>query len=68
VMSAAAPTFGGKSALVWGPEWLRGRSIPAGPDAAPVAISRSWGWIVAAIVIGVSFILVLGRGMNFQNR
>jgi hypothetical protein len=65
VMSAAAPTFGGKSALVWGPEWLRGSSIPAGPDAAPIAIQRNWAWIVAGIVIGVSFIFVLGPGLQF---
>ena len=65
VMAAAAPTFGGKSALVWGPEWLRGRSIAAGPDAEAVTIPRSWGWIVAGVVIGVCFVVVLGPGVHF---
>jgi hypothetical protein len=65
VMSAAAPSFGGKSALIWGPEWLRGRGIPAGPDATPVPIERNWAWIVAGIVIGVCFIFVLGPGVHF---
>jgi len=58
-MAAAAPTFGGKSALIWGPEWL------AGPDPTPVAIPRNRAWIVAGIVIGVGFILVLGPGVHF---
>jgi hypothetical protein len=64
-MSAAASTFGGTSALLWSAEWLRGSMIPAGPDAAPIPIPRSWAWIVAAAVIGVCFILVLGRGIHF---
>ncbi len=66
VMAAAAPTFGGKSALAWGPEWLRGNTIPAGPDAAPVPIPRSWPWIVAAIVIAVCFISTLGPGIHLR--
>jgi hypothetical protein len=65
MMAAAAPAFGGKSALIWGPEWLRGSSIPAGPDATPVPIPRNWAWIVAGIVTGVCFILVLGPGVHF---
>jgi hypothetical protein len=64
-MSAAASTFGGSSALLWAPEWLRGSSIPAGPDAEPVLIERSWAWIVAGVVMGVCFIFVLGRGIRF---
>ena len=64
LMSAAAPTFGGKSALIWGPEWLRGRGFPAGPDATPVPIQRNWAWIVTGIVIGVCFIFVLGPGIH----
>ncbi len=63
-MAAAAPAFGAKSALVWGPEWLRGSRIPPGPDAAPVPIQRNWAWIVAGIVIGVCFIFVLGPGVH----
>lgn len=63
-MSAAASTFGGSSALLWAPNWLRGTSIPAGPDASPVPIERSWPWIAAAAVIAVSFILILGPGIH----
>lgn len=66
VMAAAAPAFGGKSALVWGPEWLRGSILPASADAEPVPIQRSWAWIVAGIAIGVCFIFVLGPGVHFR--
>jgi len=65
VLSAAASTFGGTSALLWAPEWLKGSLIPPGPDAPPMPIPRSWAWIVAAAVIGVCFIWVLGRGIRF---
>jgi hypothetical protein len=64
-LSAAASTLGGSSALLWAPNWLRGKSIPPGPDASPVPIPRSWLWIGAAAVIGVSFILILGPGVRF---
>jgi hypothetical protein len=63
-MSAAASTFGGSSGLLWAPQWLRGTSIPAGPDAAPMPIPRSWAWIVAAAVVGTCFILMLGPGIR----
>jgi len=65
-MSAAASTFGGSSALLWSPNWLRGSSIPTGPDASAVPIQRSWPWIAAAAVIAVSFILVLGPGIHLS--
>ena len=43
VMSAAAPTFGGKSALIWGPEWLRGSSFPNGSGRDACSHSEKLG-------------------------
>ncbi len=63
-LSAAASTFGGSSALLWAPNWLRGRSIPPGPDASPLPIERSWPWIAAAVIIAVIFISLLGPGIH----
>lgn len=63
-LSAAASTFGGTSALLWCPNWLRGSRIPLGPDTAPVPIERSWPWIVAALIIAVAFISFLGPGVR----
>lgn len=67
LMSAAASTFGGTSALLWSPNWLRGNSIPAGPDAGAVAIKRSWPWIIGAAVMAVVFIAVLGPGVHLAH-
>jgi hypothetical protein len=64
-MSAAASTFGGTSALLWSAEWLRGSMGPAGPDAEPMPIPRSWAWIAGSAVLAVCFIFVLGRGIQF---
>jgi hypothetical protein len=63
-MSAAASTFGGTSALLWSPNWLRGTRIPLGPNAAPVPLKRSWPWIIAAVIIALAFIAVLGPGVH----
>jgi hypothetical protein len=65
-LSAAASTFGGYSALLWSPNWLRGNSIPAGPDAAPVPIEKSWPVIVAAAIAAATFIAVLGPGLRLR--
>jgi hypothetical protein len=67
LLSAAASTFGGTSALLWSPNWLRGTSIPAGPDAAPMPIKRSWPWIIAAAIMAVAFIAILGPGVHLAH-
>jgi hypothetical protein len=63
-LSAAASTFGGTSALLWAPNWLRGNSIPTGPDAVPMPLNRSWPWIIAAAILAVGFIAILGPGIH----
>ncbi|HTB13884.1 MAG TPA: hypothetical protein VK752_20055 [Bryobacteraceae bacterium] len=63
-LSAAASTFGGSSALLWSPNWLRGKSIPPGPDAAPIPIERSWPIIIAAAIVAITFIALLGPGLH----
>jgi hypothetical protein len=63
-LSAAASTFGGSSALVWSPNWLRGKSFPPGPDAEPIPIERGWPLIIAAAIVAVAFIAILGPGLR----
>jgi hypothetical protein len=63
-LSAAASTFGGSSALLWSPNWLRGNSFPPGPDATPLPIERSWPLIIAAAIVAVAFIAILGPGLR----
>jgi hypothetical protein len=68
VLSAAASTFGGTSGLLWMSEWLKGSSIPPGSEPEPVPIRRSWPWIVAACILAVAFVVVLGPGVRFAGR
>ena len=66
LISAAASTFGGTSALMWTPQMLGGGTlIPYGPAAEPMAIHRSWPLIVAACAIAIAFIGVLGPSVRF---
>jgi len=66
LISAAASTFGGTSALMWTPQMLKsGTLIPTGPPAEPMPIQRSWPLIVAACAIAIAFIGVLGPSVRF---
>jgi hypothetical protein len=59
---AAASSFGGG----WGMLFLPGM-LNAGHTSASIANSglhRSVGWIIAGAIVGVAFILVLGRGLE----
>lgn len=66
LISAAAASFGGASALAWMTQLLRdGRRFPAA-TAAPLGIGRSWPWLVAAAVAAVIFIGALGPGISLS--
>lgn len=66
-LSAAAATFGGTSGLVWMHNWLRNpQRIPLGSEPEPAPIQRSWSWIVAAALVAVVFISILGRGVRLS--
>ena len=60
--SAVASSFGGPSGLLWGPNTIR----KGAPVADPLAITRSWGWIVVAIVVVLAEGLILGPTVHFQ--
>lgn len=63
-ISAAAASFGGASGLAWMGLLLRGPRVRSMEFQMP-EITRSWGWIVAAGVLVVFFIAVLGPGFNW---
>lgn len=66
LISAAASTFGGTSALIWTPQLLKGGTlIPYGRPAEPMPIRRSWSLIVAACAIAIAFVAVLGPSVRF---
>jgi hypothetical protein len=62
-LSAVAASFGGASGLVWGPQLLRGKRRET-PVSSPISIDRSLVWIIAAIVVSLVFILLLGPGIH----
>jgi hypothetical protein len=66
LMSAAASTLGGTSALMWTPQLLNsGKLIPYGGPAEPMPIRRSWPLIAAACATAIAFIGVLGPSIRF---
>lgn len=62
LISAVAAGFGGCSLLAWYPALPR-KPDPATP-APPLGIARSGGWLVAAVVVLLVFVFVLGRGIG----
>ena len=63
LISAAAASLGGTSALAWMTDLL---GKPAYPPAsrAPLAIDRSLGWVAAAAMTALVFVAVLGPGLR----
>jgi hypothetical protein len=66
LLSAAAASFGGKSGLAWMWTLLRGTRIPSSELQMP-EIQHRWGWMVAAILVAIVFIAVLGPGVKFHS-
>ena len=66
LISAAAASFGGNSGLAWMWKLLDGPRIPSSEFQMP-EIERGWGWIVAAVLLGIAFIVGLGPGVKFHS-
>lgn len=64
LISAAAASFGGASALAWMGELLRDEErFPPGQAEQP--LPPSLAWLVAGALASASFVAVLGRGVTF---
>jgi len=66
LISAAASSFGGNSGLAWMWTLLHGSRIPSSEFQMP-KIERSRGWIIAAVVVAIGFIMGLGPGLRFHS-
>jgi hypothetical protein len=66
LVSAAAASFGGHSGLAWMWNLLYGPRIPSSELQTP-EIERSWGWMVAAVILAIVFIARLGPGVKFHS-
>jgi hypothetical protein len=65
VISAAAASFGGTSALAWMTELLRNERRFPPPTEPPLSLPRSGGWLTAAVVAVLVFVGVLGPAVRF---
>ncbi|MBP9826568.1 MAG: hypothetical protein KBF21_20235 [Thermoanaerobaculia bacterium] len=67
LISAAAASFGGASALAWMAQLLRNRERYAPTGAAALGLARSWPWLIAGALTALFFIAVLGPGIGLKN-
>ncbi len=67
LISAAAASFGGHSGLAWMSNLLHGPRIPSTEMQMP-EIERSRGWLIAAVILAILFIVGLGPGVKFHSR
>jgi hypothetical protein len=67
LISAAAASFGGASALAWMAQLLRNRERYPPAAGEPLGIARSWPWLVAGALAAVIFIGLLGPGIALRN-
>ena len=58
-LSTVAAAFGGSSGLMWADSLL-----PREPPTHVLWVERSRGWMVAAVVLGLGYIVVIGRGVT----
>jgi len=65
LISAAAASFGGHSALAWMWTLLYSPRIASSALQMP-EIERSMGWVIAAVVLAILFIAGLGPGVKFH--
>jgi hypothetical protein len=66
LISAAAASFGGNSGLAWMWNLLRSPRIASSGFQMP-EVERSRGWMIAAVVLAIVFIVGLGPGLKFHS-
>ena len=61
-VSTIPAAFGGSSGLMWADNML-----PREPAERKLLVHREPAWWIAAVVLGTSYIVVLGRGIQFAH-
>lgn len=62
LLSTIPAAFGGNSGFMWADSFL-----PSTPTEPTLTVSRRPAWWIAAAVLGLAYIVVLGRGIRFQH-
>lgn len=62
-LSALPATAGGHSGLLWLQYQISGSTTPKQPAES---LNRNYSWVIAAVVLGLLFVVVLGRGINLH--
>ncbi len=62
LVSTLPAAFGGSSGLMWADSLL-----PAEPAEYPLLIRRAPAWWIAAAVLGLAYIFIVGRGIQFAH-
>ncbi|MDQ2950016.1 MAG: hypothetical protein M3Y27_29445 [Acidobacteriota bacterium] len=60
LVSTVPAAFGGSSGLMWADSLL-----PAKPVEHTLLVCRQPAWWIAATVLGISYIVIVGRGIQF---
>ncbi len=63
LISATAASLGGASALAWGPQLLQDPRLGKPPEE-PLQVLRDARWIIAAALVALAFVAVLGPGVS----
>jgi hypothetical protein len=62
LISAAAASLGGASALAWGPQMLQDPHLGEPPEE-PLQVARDRRWVIVAALVSLAFVAVLGPGL-----
>jgi len=60
LVSTIPAAFGGSSGLMWADTML-----PSAPPSQPLTVHRQPAWWITATILGLAYIVVLGRGIHF---
>jgi hypothetical protein len=68
LISAAAASFGGASALIWMSPWSARKAPDANTPQSPITLKRNWWWIIVGLIALIFLIFVLGPGITFGHQ
>jgi hypothetical protein len=62
LVSTVPAAFGGSSGLIWADNLM-----PNSPASRSLTVARQRAWWIAAAILGIAYIVILGRGIQFAH-